>query len=264
MHLAVRANFEEKAAYVARRLADMTVDEQNGFLSVDCGLPSDTFNVIVVRDVSAPIQALTAHFLTRSFPFAVWYWQHDEESVIAKLFQAGLVQTETHSAMYADLSQAQPVALTAPPVAGLEIRQATTANDLLQFGEVVSDFGSSREGRQVLAYFQRLSTCAPEMFPALRYYLAALHGKVVATGTLFSGTQTAGIYDLVTLADYRRRGIGSCMFQHLLTEARAANQHICVLQASKDGLGLYSKAGFSVTGDVLTFERGEVLAIDIV
>jgi len=86
-------------------------------------------------------------------------------------------------------------------------------------------------------------------------YLGRLHGEVVAIGTLFVGSQSAGIYDLVTLDDYRRRGIGSAMFQHLLKEASNENRRFCVLQASKDGLGIYTKAGFRTTGDVHTFER---------
>jgi hypothetical protein len=49
------------------------------------------------------------------------------------------------------------------------------------------------------------------MFPAMRYYLGTFHGKVVAIGTLFVGTQTVGIYDIVTHNDYRRRGIGSAI-----------------------------------------------------
>jgi ribosomal protein S18 acetylase RimI-like enzyme len=106
----------------------------------------------------------------------------------------------------------------------------------------------------VFAYFQELSTYPLCMFPAMRYYLGTFHGKVVAIGTLFVGTQTVGVYDIVTHNDYRRRGIGSAMFQRLLKDACAENRRFCVLQASKDGLGIYLKAGFSVTGDVLTFD----------
>ncbi len=42
MHLDVCKNFEEKVSYVARRINGMVVDDQINFLSVDCGLPSDT------------------------------------------------------------------------------------------------------------------------------------------------------------------------------------------------------------------------------
>jgi len=42
MRQAVRKNFEEKVFSIARAVTGMVVTEQNSFLSVDCGLPSDT------------------------------------------------------------------------------------------------------------------------------------------------------------------------------------------------------------------------------
>ncbi|QBD81106.1 N-acetyltransferase [Ktedonosporobacter rubrisoli] len=255
MHLDVRQNFEEKISYVARRLADMTIDDQPTFLAVDCGLPSDTFNVIVVRalPISAPTLPRIDSFRAKGFPFALWSWASDiAKADISQLAQRGLVQAETNSAMYADLSQIQAAPLH---VEGLEIKQATTASELLQVGEVIAAlFGDSSEGRQVLAYYQRLSQYPLSMFADMRPYLGTLDGKVVASGLLFVGSQSVGIYDLVTHDDYRRRGIGSAMFQYLLKEAKATNRRYVVLQALKDGLGIYLKAGFSITGDVLTFE----------
>jgi GNAT superfamily N-acetyltransferase len=256
MHLDVRKNFEEKVSYVARRINSMAVEDQSGLLSVDCGLPSDTFNVIVVRDWCASSQLLASvdRFTEKGFPFAIWFWESDGDQVgRATLLQHGLAHTETHSAMYADLSQIHMPSLH---VAGLEIRQAATALDLLQCGEVIAAlFGDSSEGRQVLAYFQKLCTYPISMFPAMRYYFGTLHGTVVAIGLLFVGSRATGIYDLVTRDDYRGKGIGSAMFQHLLKQACTENHRFCVLQASPDGLGIYVKAGFRGTGDVLTFEH---------
>lgn len=260
MHLDVRKNFEEKVSYVARNLNGMVVDDQATFLVVDCGLPSDTFNVIVLRDlrVSAEMQASCDRFISKGFPFAVWGWESAINNAdLSHLTQQGLVHTETHRAMYADLSSMQLASL---PVEGLEIKQATTAGDLLYFGEVISDlFGDSSEGRQVLTYFEHLCSYPLSMFPDLRYYVGTFQGKAVAIGTLFVGSQTVGIYDIVTHDDYRRRGIGSAMFQRLLKDALTTNRRFAVLQASPDGLGIYLKAGFKVTGDVLTFERRDIV-----
>jgi hypothetical protein len=47
MQQVVRVNFEQKVAYVAQALPTMRVTQDKGFLAVDCGLPSDTYNVIV-------------------------------------------------------------------------------------------------------------------------------------------------------------------------------------------------------------------------
>jgi GNAT superfamily N-acetyltransferase len=256
MQVDVRTNFEEKVSYIARVLPGMTVTEESGFLAVDCGLPSDTFNVLVVREMSARAQvlAMVDRFNARGFPLAVWYWGGNLEEADQALFpQHGLWSAETHVAMAAHLSEVKARPL--PPPA-LEIKRVTTASELLQFGEVMALlFGASDEGRHVFAYFQRLAQHPPGSFPAMRHYLGTLDGTVVAVGTLFVGSQTTGIYDLLTRDDYRRRGIGSVMFQHLLNESSTCNRRLCVLQASPDGLGIYSRAGFKAVGEVHTLEN---------
>lgn len=252
----VRKNFEEKASYIARVVPGMIVTEHSSFLAVDCGLPSDTFNVLVVRDMStlAELLATVDRFTEKGYPLAVWYWKSTVDDADRSLFlRHKLSYAETHVAMSADLTQIQ----AAPrAVEGLEIKQITTASDLLQFGEVIEAlFGDSSEGRQVFAYFQRLSEHSPSTFPAMRHYLGILHGTAVAVGTLFVGSETVGIYDIVTSDAYRRRGIGSAMFQHLLRDASTWNRYYCVLQASPDGLGIYARAGFNALGEVHTFEN---------
>ncbi|GCE29937.1 N-acetyltransferase [Dictyobacter alpinus] len=256
MHLDVRKNFEEKVSYVARSLSSMAVYDQASFLAVDCGLPSDTFNVIVVRDVSevAQLQTGVDRFISRKLPFAVWYWDDAvDKANVPEITQHGLVHTETHKAMYADLSQLPPLSFH---VEGLEIKHVTTTSELLQFGELIAAlFGNSPEGRQVFTYFQTLSSYPLTMFPNMRYYLGICDEQVVAIGTLFIGSETIGIYDIVTHNHYRKRGIGSAMFQHLLNEARKEKHRFSVLQASPDGLGIYLRSGFTITGEVFTFER---------
>lgn len=135
-----------------------------------------------------------------------------------------------------------------------------TASDLLQVGNgLAALFGDSEEAGQVLVYFQRLCEHPLSMFPAMHFYLGTLHRTVVATGMLFVGSETVGMYDVATSIAYRRRGIGSAMFQHLLKDACSCNRHSCVLQASRDGLGIYVKAGFRTVGAVHVFENRVVL-----
>jgi ribosomal protein S18 acetylase RimI-like enzyme len=256
MYQAVRKNFEEKVSYIARMVTGMAVTDQSSYLSVDCGLPSDTFNVLVVRDGSASTQMLASvdHFTSKGFPLAVWFWESDvDQACLSAFIQHGLKSTEINTAMYTDLSELQIAPLH---IEGLEIKRAVIASDLLHIGNVLAAlFGDSKEAGQVLAYFQRLCELPLSMFPAMHYYLGTLHDAVVATGTLFVGSETVGIYDVATCNAYRRRGIGSAMFQHLLEDARTCNRRFCVLQASEDGLGIYVKAGFRPVGAVHVFEN---------
>lgn len=260
MHLDVRQNFEEKAAYLARFLPGMTIIDQGALLSIDCGQPCDTFNVVVLRDPMEAAEALAlsiGRFTSKGFPMALWYWEKEEHEDMAELLQHGLVFAETNTAMAVDLSASKG---TAPQVEGLEIKRVTTASELLQMADIMLTlFEGSEEGHSVFAYYQRLSAYALSAFPDMHYYLGKLHNKVVATGTLFVGSQTAGIYDMATLAEHRKRGIGSAMFQHLLDDARSSQRSSCVLQASEDGLGIYMQAGFKPVGNIQVFENRELL-----
>jgi hypothetical protein len=108
MYQAVRKNFEEKVSYIARTLTGMTVNEHSSFLSVDCGLPSDTFNVLVVRDMSASTQILAGvdHFTAKGFPLAVWFWESDvDQAGLSTFIQHRLSPAEITTAMYTDLSE---------------------------------------------------------------------------------------------------------------------------------------------------------------
>src|ERR1051326_8718967 len=166
----VRKNFEEKSAYLASILPAITVTDHPGFLAVDCGLPSDTYNVVAARDMSAPAEMLAAvdRFNAKGFPAALWYWENDiADADRAAFLQHSLDYAETHVAMYANLAE---IPTTSYNVAGLEIRLATTARDILQYGTVVADlFGASPEGPQVFAHFQRLSEHPSSTFPAIRH-----------------------------------------------------------------------------------------------
>jgi hypothetical protein len=190
----VRTNFEEKVSYIAHTLPGMTVTEHSDFLAVDCGLPSDTFNVLVVREMStqAEMLAMVDRFNAKRFPLAVWYWGgHLADPDQALFLQHGLWPAETHVAMAANLSEVKAGALPPPD---LELKRVTTASELLQFGEVTAAlFGASDEGRHVFAYFERLAQHPPSRFPAMRHYLGTLDGTVVAIGTLIVGSQTTGV-----------------------------------------------------------------------
>ncbi|MGH8000662.1 MAG: GNAT family N-acetyltransferase [Brasilonema sp.] len=124
---------------------------------------------------------------------------------------------------------------------------------------VAALFGDSEEGRNVAAYFSLLCEQQINQFPAIRHYIGKYHGEVVATGTLFVGSETVGIYDIATRDEYRHRGIGSAMFAYLLREARSCQHHYAVLQASTEGIGIYLKAGFTPIGDVHVFESRTLL-----
>jgi len=80
-------------------------------------------------------------------------------------------------------------------------------------------------------------------FP-LHHYLGRLDGEPVATASLLLAGGIAGIYDVSTVPEARRRRIGTAMTLAALQAARAPGYEIAFLQPSSMGRPLYERIGF--------------------
>jgi ribosomal protein S18 acetylase RimI-like enzyme len=83
-----------------------------------------------------------------------------------------------------------------------------------------------------------------------RHYLASIGGDPVATCSLFLGAGVAGVYDVSTLPERRRRGIGAAITHFAMADARANGYRMAILHASSLGLGMYRSLGFEELCDI--------------
>jgi len=67
----------------------------------------------------------------------------------------------------------------------------------------------------------------------------------------------AGVYNVATLAAYRRRGLGEGMTAHAAQEGARAGCRMASLQSSEMGLPVYTRMGFRTVAGYRTFVRPE-------
>lgn len=81
-----------------------------------------------------------------------------------------------------------------------------------------------------------------------KFYVAYVDGKPVGTSFLFSLLKTGGIFNIGTLKEYRKRGIGTTLTVHAVMESIKEGNDLHTLQTAKggDAEGLYRKIGFEI------------------
>ncbi|HYE84898.1 MAG TPA: GNAT family N-acetyltransferase [Vicinamibacterales bacterium] len=83
-----------------------------------------------------------------------------------------------------------------------------------------------------------------------QHFLARQRGTPVGTSSLFVGGAVAGIYDVSTLPEVRRRGIGAAITRAAMAEAWRRGCRTAILHASDLGLSMYRAIGFRAVCDI--------------
>jgi ribosomal protein S18 acetylase RimI-like enzyme len=258
-------NLAAHATWAQQRTPGMRVLDVAGVAAGDSGLRCDTFSVVSRArlsraDAARAVAAVLAHFRAEGRPFSWWVGPGDEPTDLGETLAAhGLAADESEVAMAVDLARptpadGAPAASGAPGALGeLRITRATTAALLANFA-AVNAANWDPPDVDVLTFYDRASPVLLGSDSPLCYWVGYVDERpVAAVETAFAGS-VAGIYNVSTLAAFRRRGIGAAMVRHALDEARARGYRTAILQAARGAVGLYERAGFVAFGEFTEYK----------
>jgi GNAT superfamily N-acetyltransferase len=138
----------------------------------------------------------------------------------------------------------------------------------LQTGENFKTDGPLRGEREVLEWAQSAwlgfdsDEAAPESFVRFaremsrREEFSLFHITGHATGMLFAGRETCGIYYVSVLPEFRGRGFGNAIMSALETRAARLGFRKATLLATPSGRPLYLKHGFTTLETVKMYRLG--------
>ena len=189
--------------------------------------------------VDETIEKTLSRFRARQGPFLWWTGSTPRPPDLAEHLEAyGLIDTGGTPGMAVDL-WALNEQVAAP--AGLRTIPVHNTATLIQWVQaLVVGFTLSTTSETIC--FDLFASLGFE-FPSLNY-VGVLHGKPVATSTLFLGAGVAGIYCVATVPEARRQGIGRALTLAPLQDARAMGYRIGILHSSTMGLNVYRRIGF--------------------
>ncbi|WP_323845799.1 GNAT family N-acetyltransferase [Microbulbifer magnicolonia] len=250
-------NLESRASYCAGLLNPDHTKEITGVVRSDSGLLSHTFNQAVTNTVM-PTRILQRfvvdYFAERHCPFTLWHCA-SKSLDDAELAEVGLQRRESLVAMAVEVQRLAAEEELPESLRGKLEFAPVAADDLVTYGAIqASLFNGTREGPQIKKFYHLLQEVPAQKRSRLKLFLGRLDGEAVAAGCLFASADALGFYDLVTLEEYRGRGIGRAFFSYLVEQALSSHHKHAVALAPPKRQELLLEAGFFAVGEVIHYQ----------
>ena len=217
-------------------------------------LPFPLFNSVMrarpsPENVDAQIDARIAACRSRRVPMLWWTGPSTQpDDLGGRLLSRGFVCEPAHG-MIAQLSESCGGAPSGAPLLAVDIERVRDRPTLKIWTRVLCDaFGAPQPFGDAFAELALAIGLGDES--PFHHFLARSQGEAVATSSLFLGGGAAGIYDVATVPEKRRRGIARAITQAAMQQARALGARTAVLHSSPLGAGVYRSLGFRDVCDI--------------
>ncbi|WP_430788780.1 GNAT family N-acetyltransferase [Actinoplanes sp. G11-F43] len=212
---------------------------------VDTGIASAAFNQVhCAADDDESIAEAAGYFGKRELP-----WRVVSSGPAGVTSVRGTGREPLYPILSRDAVAAQDAAA---PVDGLTVTVATTVDDVREFVECATGaFGYTPE---LLDPIAGPETIADDRF---RLYLGRdATGRCVAVGVgvAVPKDRTIGVYFVGVREEFRNRGFGRAVTARVIGDGAAGGAATAVLQATPDGLPLYTGMGFTQVGAYLLWD----------
>lgn len=229
-----------------RRWPQAEVHDDPEMLCTVTNVPFSLFNSVLrarlqPHNIDATIEATMRRYKARNVPMLWWTGPATRPKNLGEYLEAhGFVHEGDSPGMAIDL-QALNETIYRP--LELEVELVNDAESLRKWSEVLTAAFPMPEF-VARPMFDLCSTLGFGKASSIRNYYGRLKGEIIATSSLFLGADAAGIYNVATIPNARRKGVGAAMTLEPLCEASALGYRVGTLISSQLGVGVYRKLGF--------------------
>lgn len=193
------------------------------------------------NDVDAALEAVIARYRSRNVPILWWTGPHTTPTNLgARLEAHGFLHTEDAAGMAVDL---QALNEDIPEPTGFTIEKVNDIAALRAWVRpFIAGFGVPDSFTEAFVDLYKCAILDAQM--PIESYIGWLNGEPVASSSVYYGAGVAGIYDVATIPESRRQGIGALMTLAPLVKARTMGYRVGILHSSEMGSNVYRRLGF--------------------